>query len=123
MMTNRVAVLLFTISAILMSLVIDDAVGESASEPTREQLQIQNAILQDEIKGLRRKVDEAEGEVYKAYLQGKIKEYQFQTMLMDTNISALNAQWWASHIILILVVFVVSSGILFSGYQLWKSVT
>jgi hypothetical protein len=42
---------------------------------------------------------------------------------MELNIEAFNAQRWSAYAILFLVVIVVISGISFSGFQLWKSIS
>jgi hypothetical protein len=59
----------------------------------------------------------------KTYIQAKKKEYNYYTGLMDVNLQTFYAQQIASYVILILVFLVVVSGVLFSGFQLWKSVS
>lgn len=98
--------------------------------PTIQQLQVQVSILQDQIKRLagentklRQQSASIDPDLLKAYNQAKKREYNYYTDLMDANVRALFAQQIASYVILILVFLVVVSGVLFSGFQLWKSVS
>ena len=87
-------------------------------KPTREELQIQNAIMRDYIKKL-----EAAGyanqltdpELVKAYVK---KQYAYQMEAMDVTIEAFRSQKIASLVILCLVILVVVAGVLFAGFQL-----
>lgn len=97
-------------------------------EPTREQLKIQISILLDRIKALEAANTQAQTasidpELRSAYVEAKKKEYQYITKTMDVNIQAFDAEWWSFYAILFLVIVVVLSGISFSGFQLWKSIS
>jgi hypothetical protein len=125
-----------TLFFILLALIVlpigvfyDQAQSAEQAEPTREQLQIQISILLDRIKAvetantqLRQQVDIDPG-LRSAYVDAKKKEYQFIARVMEENIQAYDAQWWASYAILFLVIMVVVSGISFAGFQLWKSIS
>jgi hypothetical protein len=98
--------------------------------PTREQLQIQIEILQDQIKKLQapnaelqQRATSADPELWEAYNQAKKKEYAYYIDLMDANVQAFHAQRIASYVVLILVVIVFVSGISFAGFQLWKGLS
>ena len=99
-------------------------------EPSREQLETQISILLDQIKTLKAANAQtvaqpipADAELQSAFVEAKKKEYQYIAKMMDLNIEAFNAQRWSSYAILFLVVVVVLSGISFSGFQLWKSIS
>ena len=77
----------------------------SEPEPTREQLQTQISILLDQIKALQAantntQAASIDPDLRSAYLEAKKKEYEYVTKVM-----------------------VVISGISFSGFQLWKSIS
>jgi len=98
--------------------------------PTMQQLQVQVSILQDQIKKLnaentklRQQSSSADPDLLKAYNQAKKREYIYYTNLMDANVQTFHAQQIASYVVLTLVFLVVVSGVLFSGFQLWKSVS
>jgi hypothetical protein len=100
------------------------------SVPTIQQLQVQISILQDQIKKLvgenaklRQQSASVDPDLLKAYSQAKKREYAYYTELMDANVQTFYAQEIASYVVLILVFLVVVSGVLFSGFQLWKSVS
>jgi hypothetical protein len=100
----------------------------SEPEPTREQLQTQISILLDQIKALQAantntQAASIDPDLRSAYLEAKKKEYEYVTKVMELNIEAFNAQRWSAYVILFLVVVVVISGISFSGFQLWKSIS
>jgi hypothetical protein len=100
----------------------------SEPEPTREQLQTQISILLDQIKALQAanatgQAASIDPDLRSAYLEAKKKEYEYVTKVMELNIEAFNAQRWSAYAILFLVVVVVISGISFSGFQLWKSIS
>ena len=59
----------------------------------------------------------------KAYIGAKKKQYEYLTAIMDINLRALEAQRFASFVMLMLVVLVVVCGTGFAGFQLWKSVS
>jgi hypothetical protein len=101
----------------------------SEAKPTYEQLETQIAILRDQLKkrpsNTVRSVGapiENNSALWEAYYEAKKKEYSYQAALMDANVQTFYAQKIASYAILVLVLFVVLSGVAFSGYQLWKSV-
>jgi hypothetical protein len=119
--------LLLGIFVTLSIIQIRDAYSEQV-EPTRDQLQIQMDIMRDYIKYLeselhKRPVAITNQELEKAYVTTRLKQYQYIRDVMDINLSTLNAQRFASDIILWLVALVAFSGIAFAGFQLWKSVT
>jgi hypothetical protein len=103
------------------------------AEPTREQLQIQISILLDRIKALEAANGQAAAQpiqttsidprLQQAYVEAQEKQYQYITKLMDVNIQTFDVQWWSSYAILFLVIVVVLSGVSFSGFQLWKSIS
>jgi hypothetical protein len=103
---------------------------DSTSEPTVEQLHIQIDILKDQIVDLKKSnanlqasSPSASQELYNAWVQLKKREYAYYGQLMDSNVKTFLAQQIASYVVLFLVFVVVSAGIVFSGFQLWKSVT
>jgi hypothetical protein len=106
----------------------ESAGGEAA--PAVKQLQIQNTILLNQIKKLaaendqlRQQSPDVDPDVMKAYSKARQRQYLYHAELEDANVQTLYAQKIASYVILILVFLVVVSGVLFSGFQLWKSVS
>jgi hypothetical protein len=106
------------------------AADETEPPPTTQQLNVQISILKDEVQSLtkandqyRQRAELADQAIYSAYLELKKREFTYYGRLMDANIEVLFAQKIASYIVLFLVFVVVTSGVLFSGYQLWKSVS
>lgn len=121
---------LLAIALLLLTSVRMHAQPAEQPEPTREQLQTQISILLDQIKALQRANAQAtaetasiDPELRPAYLEAKKKQYQYIIKIMELNIEAFDAQRRSSYAILFLVVVVVISGISFSGFQLWKSVS
>src|SRR5687768_3951449 len=106
---------------------IASAESTQPTEPTREQLQLQISIMQDHIKklesNLRSRPQIVDPILQKAYLDAQKKQYEYLTAIMDIRIGAFQAQRLASYIVLLLVVLVVVAGILFAGFQLWKSIS
>jgi hypothetical protein len=78
-------------------------------EPTREQLQ--SSISKDQT------------ELYEKYKEAKIKEYDYQSKVMDFNMGTFHAQRIQTYVVMTLVVIVVIAGVLFSAFQLWKSIS
>jgi len=104
--------------------------GEDADQPTKEQLNLQISIMKDQIKaltdenkGYRQRAELMDQKVYDAYLDLKKSEFKYYASLMEINLDLFQAQRIASYVVLLLVVIVVSSGVAFSGFQLWKSVS
>jgi hypothetical protein len=87
-------------------------------EPTREQLQTQISILQDQIASMKEQAD-----LYEKYKKAKEKEYDYQSKVMDFNIGTFHAQRIQTYVVMALVVIVVIAGVLFSAFQLWKSIS
>jgi len=119
---------LLAITLLFLSIVPTHTQPASEPEPTRGQLQTQISILLDQIKALQAANTTTQGgpidpELHSAYLEAKKKEYEYVTKVMELNIEAFNAQRWSAYAILFLVVIVVISGISFSGFQLWKSIS
>jgi hypothetical protein len=119
---------LLAIALLLLSTVQIHTQPAEEPEPTREQLQTQISILLDQIKALQAtnattRADSIDPELRSAYVEAKKKEYEYITKIMELNIEAFNAQRWSAYAILFLVVVVVISGISFSGFQLWKSIS
>jgi hypothetical protein len=119
---------LLAIALLLLSAAPTRTQPASEPEPTREQLQTQISILLDQIKALQTanintQADSIDPDLRSAYLEAKKKEYEYVTKVMELNIEAFNAQRWSAYAILFLVVVVVISGISFSGFQLWKSIS
>jgi hypothetical protein len=103
---------------------------DSTGEPTVAQLHTQIDILKDQIKGLQKENADLKNSastssqaLYDAWAQLKKKEYAYYGQLMDSNVKTFRAQQIASYVVLFLVFVVVSAGIVFSGFQLWKGVT
>ena len=97
-----------------------------AAEPTRAQLEAQIAVLQNYIKAHEAQWNNAasvDPKVLQAYTSEQIKEYEYLVDEMNINIRAYETQRTASNVILWVVVLVVVAGIVFSGFQLWKSVS
>jgi hypothetical protein len=92
------------------------------SDPTREQLQTQISILQDEISTLKKQLAAKDEDLYSKYEEVKKKEYDYQAKLMDFNLETFQTQWIQTYTIMALVVVVVFAGVVFSAFQLWKSV-
>ena len=87
-------------------------------------------LMEDQIKALseqnkqfREKAELMDQKVYDAYLELKRSEFSYYKRLMDVNIEVFHVQRIASYVVLFLVFVVVTSGVLFSGCQLWKSVS
>jgi hypothetical protein len=106
------------------------AIADTAAEPTVEQLHIQIDIMKDQIEKLKKTNAElqraaatASQDVYHAWAELKRREYAYYGQLMDSNVRTFHAQQLASYVVLFLVFIVVSAGVAFSGFQLWKSVT
>jgi hypothetical protein len=119
-------VFLATFSAIVLSTNCFSApVSTDPAVPTREQLQLQIAIMQDYVKKLEANLKSrpVNAEVERAYIETRKKEYEYLIAIMDVNIRAFQAQRFASSVILCLVVLVVVAGTGFAGFQLWKSVS
>jgi DUF1365 family protein len=119
--------LLLSIFVVLSIVQIRSAYSEEV-EPTRDQLQIQITIMRDYVKYLESELNKrpsaiTDQELEKAYVTTRLKQYQYIRDVMDINLSTLNAQRFASNIILWLVALVAFAGISFAGFQLWKSVT
>jgi hypothetical protein len=98
----------------------------TAVEPTCEQLQVQVDILKDQIKKLQVQTpvasSQGDPEVRRAAVDAQRKSFEYTSAIMDSNINVLRGQQFASSVVLFLVVIIVFSGILFAGFQLWKSV-
>jgi len=62
-------------------------------------------------------------EIEQAYINAKKKQYEYLIAKMDVTIAAYRTARLALDIILGLVVLVVVSGLCFSGFQLWKSIS
>jgi hypothetical protein len=119
---------LLTIAIFLLSTAQTHTQSAQEPEPTREQLQTQINILLDQIKALQAantttQAASIDPDLHSAYVEAKKKEYEYVTKIMELNIEAFNAQRWSAYVILFLVVVVVISGISFSGFQLWKSIS
>ena len=99
----------------------------NATEPTREQLLTQISIMQDYIKTLegelRNRPKSSDPMLEKAYLETRMKQYEYLREVFDINLNAFRAQRIASTVVLALVVLVVVAGVAFAGFQLWKSVS
>lgn len=79
-----------------------------------QRLQQEVLILKDKIKYLESDVYRAETNYYKKY-------YEYLGKKSEINLSQFEWQQYASGYLLWLVVIVVLSGVLFSGFQLWKA--
>jgi hypothetical protein len=106
------------------------SLASEESPPTTAQLNTQISILKDQVKALSAVNDQykqravlADQKVLDAYIELKKREFDYYAHLMDVNIETFHAQRIASYVILLLVFVVVTSGILFAGFQLWKSVS
>jgi hypothetical protein len=120
--------IVFAILLLLLSTVQIHTQPAAEAEPTREQLQTQVSILLDQIKALQTanatsQATSFDPDLRPAYVEAKKKEYEYISKLMELNVEAFNAQRWSAYAILFLVVVVVISGISFSGFQLWKSIS
>jgi hypothetical protein len=96
-----------------------------AQQPTIQQIQTQISILIDQIKDIRRNIhhqnsiDEINNErITDAYINAKLKEYEFNTDMYQINKDTFIQQRYASYVILLLVVIITLSGIWMSWYQL-----
>jgi hypothetical protein len=119
---------LLAIALLLLSTAQTRTQPPEQPEPTREQLQTQVSILLDQIKALQAanattQRASMDPDLRSAYMEAKKKEYEYVTKIMELNVEAFNAQRWSAYAILFLVVVVVISGISFSGFQLWKSIS
>jgi hypothetical protein len=119
--------------AILLSLLlIFGSIGSvsaqpaAPSEPTREQLLLQIDILKDQVKRLQARPPATpfmdDPEVLQAAKNAQKKTHEFVSASVDLSIGVLRDQRYASTAVLVLVILIVVSGILFAGFQLWKSV-
>jgi hypothetical protein len=118
-----------TTMALLLSSGTPRAADDTEPLPTPQQLNVQISILKDEIQSLtkandqyRQRAELADQTIYNAYLEMKKREFGYYGRLMDVNVEVFFVQKIASYVVLFLVFIVVTSGVLFSGYQLWKSV-
>jgi hypothetical protein len=118
---------ILSLSIFIPAVQADEAVSPA---PTPEQLNVQISILKDQVKALsaandqyRQRAELADQKVLNAYVEAKKREYDYYTRLMDVNIDIFHVQRIASYVVLFLVFIVVTSGVLFSGFQLWKSVS
>src|SRR6266481_4078452 len=99
--------------------------GEPSAAPTTDQLNIQISILQDQVKALtatndryRQRAELADEKVLDSYIDLKKREFDYYAHLMDVNVEIFHVQKIASYVVLFLVFIVVTSGVLFSGFQL-----
>jgi hypothetical protein len=117
---------LLSLLLIVGSIELLSAQSAAPAEPTREQLLVQIEILRDQIKRLQAEVPAApnlnDPELLQAAKDAQKKTYEYVSASVDSNISVLRGQQFASSVVLFLVVMIVVSGILFAGFQLWKSV-
>jgi hypothetical protein len=88
-------------------------------EPTREQMQLQLAIMRDYVKQLENGSKYIDTEVLKAYQSARVQEYKYLEEKMNLSLRGYDAQRWTSYVLLGCVVLVVVSGVVFSGLQLW----
>jgi cell division protein FtsB len=127
------AIISFGVAMVLLALMTPTSLRaqeQSAPSPTTDQLRTQISILQDQIKALsqvndqyRKRAELADDKVFEAYVDLKKREFTYYARLMDVNIDTFRVQKFASYVVLFLVCIVVTSGVLFSGFQLWKSVS
>jgi hypothetical protein len=118
------------LSMALFAPVLSHAGSDNSPEPTTDQLKIQNSILKDQVEALsaandkfRQRTELADQKILDSYIKLKQREYDYYAHLMDVNIEIFQVQRIASYVVLFLVFIVVTSGVLFSGFQLWKSVS
>jgi hypothetical protein len=109
---------------------VSSAFCEDSGQPTPEQLKLQISIMEDQIKALsdenkqfRERAEIMDQKVYDAYLDLKRSEFDYYKQLMGVNLEVFHVQKTASYVVLFLVFIVVTSGVLYSGFQLWKSVS
>lgn len=102
---------------------------DTNSEPTVAQLHTQIDIMKDQVQKLQKANADlqaqsaaANQDLYNAWVQLQKKQYGYYGELMDSNVKTFFAQQIASYVVLFLVFVVVSAGIIFSGFQLWKGV-
>ena len=127
-MGNFIVRIVLTVVALIAFPV--SALCEDPNQPTREQLNVQISIMKDQIKTLaeenkqyRLRAEVVDQKVYDAYLELKKSEFAYYKHLMEVNLDVFYVQKIASYVVLFLVFVVVTSGVLYSGFQLWKSVS
>lgn len=77
--------------------------------------------LRDEIVELRRQLERQEDQVFQAELGYTKKYYDYLARKAELNLNQFEWQRSASEKLLWLVICVVVSGVVFSGYQLWRA--
>lgn len=119
-----VHLLICTVSASTPPASVSSYLSPTTGSPPSQQLQIlhqQNAQLLHRVKELEERLKYAESDIFKAEVDYYKNYYAYRTRKSEMNISQFEWQQYASEYLLWLVVIVVVSGIVFSGYQLWKA--
>lgn len=99
------------------------------AEPTRDQLQTQISIMRDYIKQLETKLQAAtaapapDSDLVQAQKVAQLRELQYAKEKYDIALQGYRDSLWSNRISLAIVVLMVFAGIVFSGFQLWKSVS
>jgi hypothetical protein len=112
--------------AVLLALGLGLVARADDQPPTPAQLRIQVDILNDQIANLQNenaqlRKNAINPALYDPYLNLMKSRYAYEASLMNATVEAFFVQRIASYVVLVLVVIVVLAGILFSGFQLWKS--
>jgi hypothetical protein len=106
---------------------------EGSAAPTTDQLNTQISILKKQAAEAadckiqnteyRKRAELIDERLSNAYIEFQKRDYDHKLQLMDADIDTFHVQMISSYVVLVLVVIVVASGVLFSGFQLWKSVS
>src|SRR5262245_21259056 len=115
---------LLLISFVMLGVMQNTPAQAQTDEPTGEHLQIQIDVMRYHIA---KSESEANNRSYpydpiveKAYVETRVKQYQYIRDVMDINLAVLNSNRFASGVVLWLVALVTVAGIGFAGFQLWQ---
>jgi hypothetical protein len=123
-------ILFATILSLLVLVPSMSQADEAPAAPTPDQVNIQISILTKRVNELeaqnaryRRRAEVIDERLSDAFIEFQKRDYDHQAQFMDADIEIFHVQRISSYVVLILVIIVVTSGVLFSGFQLWKSVS
>jgi hypothetical protein len=97
----------------------DAEISNLKAQLTEYQLKQEIAIKDTEIANLKAPI---KSDFYDKYKEFKKKEYDYYIRIMDLNLETFQTQRPQTYAIMGLVILVVIAGIIFSAFQLWRSV-
>lgn len=101
---------------------LSPALAIAQETPTQEQLQTEISKKDDEIAWLKKELAFRNSDLYEKYKEAKKKAYDYDIKVMELNLETFQTQWLQTYTVMTLVVLVVVAGVVFSGFQLWKSI-